>query len=168
MYTYVWLWMHMYCCCCLVAKSFWLFWDPVDCSPPGSSAPGISQARILEWVSISFSRGSSQPREWTHISYIGGGLFTTELPGKPIHVRACLISHLGVSDSVTHQAPLFTGFSRQAYWSGLWRPLPGDLSDLGVEPASLSSPLLASGFFTTSATWKVYTIHVRNYVYILF
>ena len=35
--------------------------DPIDSSPPGSSACGISQARILEWVAISFSRGSSQP-----------------------------------------------------------------------------------------------------------
>ena len=41
--------------------------DPMDCSPPGSSVLGISQARILEWVAISFSRGSS----WTHISCIG-------------------------------------------------------------------------------------------------
>ena len=37
--------------------------DPVDCSPPGSSVRGISQARILAWVAISFSRGSSQPRD---------------------------------------------------------------------------------------------------------
>ena len=48
--------------------------DPKDCSLPGSSVHGISQARILEWVAISFSRGSSQPRDQTHISqvsYIG-------------------------------------------------------------------------------------------------
>ena len=38
--------------------------DPVDCSPPGSSVPGILQARILQWVAISFSRGSFQPRDW--------------------------------------------------------------------------------------------------------
>ena len=37
--------------------------NPVDCSPPGSSVHGISQARVLEWVAISFSRGSSQPRD---------------------------------------------------------------------------------------------------------
>ena len=40
-----------------------LFCNPVDCSPPGSSAHGISQARILEWVAISFSRGSSRTRD---------------------------------------------------------------------------------------------------------
>ena len=43
----------------------------MGCSPPGSSVCGISQARILEWVAISYSRWSSQPRDWTHISYTG-------------------------------------------------------------------------------------------------
>ena len=51
------------CCCCLVAHSCPTLCDPMDCSPPGSSVHGISQARILEWVAISFSRGSSRPRD---------------------------------------------------------------------------------------------------------
>ena len=42
----------------------------IDCGPPGSSVHGILQARILEWVAISFSRGSSQTRDSTHVSYI--------------------------------------------------------------------------------------------------
>ena len=46
-------------CCCLVAKLCLTLCDLMDCSPPGSSVHGISQARILEWVGISFSRGSS-------------------------------------------------------------------------------------------------------------
>ena len=53
----------------------------MDCSPAGSSVHGISQARILEWVAISFSRGSSLPRDQTRISYISalaGRLFTTD------------------------------------------------------------------------------------------
>ena len=58
-------------CCCVVAQSCPALWDPMDCSPPGSSVHGILQARILEWVVISFPRGSSQPRDWTHISCIG-------------------------------------------------------------------------------------------------
>ena len=59
-------------------------------SPPGSSVHGISQARILEWVVISFSRGSSQPRDQTYISSIEGRSFTTESPGKPqIVERSC-------------------------------------------------------------------------------
>ena len=51
-------------------------WDPTDCSPPGSSVHGIFQARILEWIAISFSRGSSWPRNWTQVSCIAGRFFT--------------------------------------------------------------------------------------------
>ena len=48
-----------------------LFCNLMDCSPPGSSVRGIFQAGILEWVAISFSRGSSQPRDQTQVSCIG-------------------------------------------------------------------------------------------------
>ena len=51
-----------------VAQSCPTLCDPVDCSPPGSSAHGILQARLLEWVAISFSRGSSWPRNWIQVS----------------------------------------------------------------------------------------------------
>ena len=44
--------------------------NPMDCSPPGSSVHGISQARTLEWVALPSSTGSSQPRDWTCLSYI--------------------------------------------------------------------------------------------------
>ena len=49
---------------------------PLDCSPPGSSIRGIFQARVLEWVAISFSRGSSWPRDWTQVSHTAGRHFT--------------------------------------------------------------------------------------------
>ena len=52
-------------------------------SPPGSSIRGISQTRILEWVTVSFSRGSSQPRDQTHVSCMAGRFFTNEPLGKP-------------------------------------------------------------------------------------
>ena len=55
----------------------------MDCSPPGSSVHGILQVRILEWVAVPASRGSSQPRDWTPISYvscIAGQFFTTSAP----------------------------------------------------------------------------------------
>ena len=54
----------------------WLFCDPIDCSPPGSSVHGILQARIQEWVTMPFSRGSSQPRDWTQVSCFAGRFFT--------------------------------------------------------------------------------------------
>ena len=57
--------------------------DLMDCSPPGSSVCGNSQARILESVVISFSRLFSWPRDRTHVSCIAGGLLTAEPPGKP-------------------------------------------------------------------------------------
>ena len=53
--------------------------------------------------------------------------------------------------TVANQAPLAMGFSRQEYWSGFPSPPPRDFSDLGIEPASLTSPTLASGFFTPAA-----------------
>ena len=55
----------------------------MDCILPGSSVHRILQARILQWVAISFSWGSSQCRDWTNISCITGGFFTTEPPGNP-------------------------------------------------------------------------------------
>ena len=66
---------------CLVAKPCPTFCDPMNCSLPGSFVVGISQVRILEWVAISFSRGSSQPRDQTPVA---GGFFTTEPLGSPI------------------------------------------------------------------------------------
>ena len=53
-----------------VTQSCLTFCDPMDCSLPGSSVHGIFQARILDWVVISYSRGSSWPRDWTHASYV--------------------------------------------------------------------------------------------------
>ena len=77
-------------CCCLVAKSSLTPCDPKDCSPPGSSVHGISQARILEWAAISFSRGLSQPRDQTRISCIGRYILycwaTLETPWWGLHV----------------------------------------------------------------------------------
>ena len=55
--------------------------------------------------------------------------------------------------TVASQTPLSMGFSRQEYWSGSPCPPPGDLPSSRIESASLVSPALAGGFFTTSATW---------------
>ena len=69
----------------------------------------------------------------------------------------CVLSrvHLFVTPwTVAHQAPLPLEFSRQEYWSGVPFPTPGDLPDLGIEPASLVSASLAGGYFTTRATWE--------------
>ena len=62
------------------AQSCLILCDPMDCSPRGSSVNRIFQAGILKWVAISFSRGSSQPRDWNWVSYVSciGRFFTTD------------------------------------------------------------------------------------------
>ena len=50
--------------------------DPIDCSLPGSSIHGIFQTIVLEWIVISFSKGSSQPKAWTRVSHIVDRCFT--------------------------------------------------------------------------------------------
>ena len=70
----------------------------------------------------------------------------------------CHIRLFATPQTAAHQASLSMGFTRQEYWSGLPFPSPGDLPDPGIEPASLLSPILAGGFFTTSTTWKALLI----------
>ena len=78
-----------------------------------------------------------------------------------VHTSVCaqLLSRVWLCDpwSVACQGPLSIGVSRQEYWNGLPFPSPGDLPDPGIEPGSLTSPALASRFFTTSATCIYYT-----------
>ena len=65
--------------------------EPMDCSTPGSSVHGILQARIMEWVAMLSSRGSSWPGDPTHVSYTAGRFFTAEPLNKPLgQVRAML------------------------------------------------------------------------------
>ena len=77
----------------------------MDCSPPSSSVTGILQARKLEWVAMPSSREAFQPRDWTQVSHIAGGLFTVW---------------------VTREA--------QEYGSRQPIPSPGDLSNPRIEP----------------------------------
>ena len=74
---------HKLCCgCCLVAQSCPTLCSLRDCSMLGSSIPGILQARILEWVAISFSRGSSWRRTRTRSPALQADSLLTELRGK--------------------------------------------------------------------------------------
>ena len=77
-----------------VAQSCSTVLDPMDCSPSGSSLHGIFQARILELVAISFSKRSSQPRDWTPVSRTVGRHFTVwaTFPGGGPLQRACVQS----------------------------------------------------------------------------
>ena len=66
----------------LVAQSCLTLCNPMDCSLPDSSVHGILQARILNWVTIPFSRVSSQPRDQTRVSCVAGRFFTICVPAK--------------------------------------------------------------------------------------
>ena len=66
--------------------------------------------------------------------------------------------------TVACQVPLSLGFPRQEYWNELPFLPPGDLLDPGIEPASLASPALAGGFFTTSTTWRPSVLYTHSYL----
>ena len=100
---------------CSVAQSCQLFCDPMDCSPTDSYVHRISQARILEWVAISFSRGSSRPRNRTHISCIAGQILyqLIHLGSSQVMSREFLLCayHQGLlprPDCYTFPFPLYT------------------------------------------------------------
>ena len=83
-------------------NSVWLFCSPMNYSPSGSSVYGISQARILEWVDISFSRGSFWPKDWTCISCIGRQIiyhWTTWEVGQ-LHMLSLLVNNSGWTSTV--------------------------------------------------------------------
>ena len=77
--------------------------DPIDGSPPGSTVPGILQARTLEWVAISFSNAGKWKVKVKSLS---------------------LVRLLATPWTAAYQAPLSMGFSRQEYWSGVPSPSP--------------------------------------------
>ena len=88
---------------------------------------------------------------------MGGSLETFEVT-KCVFLHAKLLQ-LSLTlcdpmDCIAHQVLLSMGFSRQEHWNGLPCPSPGDLPDLGIEPASRNSLALADEFFTTSAPWE--------------
>ena len=117
------------------AKSFQLcptLCDPIDGSPPGSSVPGILQARILEWVAISFSNAWKRKVKGKSLSRVR--LFTTPW-------------------TVAYQAPPSMGFSRQEYWSGLPLPSPNVSWKALKTPKLLSSSTLAYLFLDSCIQW---------------
>ena len=124
----------------LVTQSCPTLCNPMDCSLPGFSVHVIFQARIVEWVVISFL---SKNYKYTWSDYI-----CTMCACMRVHSCSCI--RLFVTPlTIAHQAPLSIEFSGQEYWSGLPSATPGNLPNPGIKHMSLVSPALASEFFTT-------------------
>ena len=102
-HTYIYVYTNTYICvyilyigvcvCVLVTQLCLNFWDLLGHSLPGSSVHGILQARILERVAFSFSRGSSQPRDQTWVSYITGSLYHVSHQGRPLYTNTRTHTH---------------------------------------------------------------------------
>ena len=120
----------------LVAQS--TLCNPMDCSPPGSSVHGILQARILEWVAMPFSRGSSWPRDWTcNLLHCRQILYHWATREARIYLFTPPCIKLFTTPwTVALQALLSMELSGQEYWSGLPFPSPGGLPNPGIEPTS--------------------------------
>ena len=106
-----------------------------------------SQTPLSDWIT-------------TSTSSFGGCIYMWLLSIMSMQSCFSLVQLFGTLWTVACQAPLFMGFSRWKHWSGLLCPPPGDLHNPGIKPASLMSPSLAGGFFTTGSTWEA---HVQRY-----
>ena len=120
--------------------------NPMDCSLPGSSVHGILQARILEWVSIPFSRGSFWSQDQIQVSHIASRFFTVwatrEIPPtvKVLVTQSCLTLCNPMDCSPPGSS--VHGILQAKIWS--WYPFlsPGDLSSPGIKPRSPSLQIL--------------------------
>ena len=98
-----------------VAQSFPTLCDPMDCSLQAFSVHGILQARILEWITVSFSRGSSRPRDRTQVSRIGGRCFNlwatreAQIYWVRNHCSSMLLIHTTAADQARVQRPRVNG-----------------------------------------------------------
>ena len=100
------------CSVCVLSRSLCLtLFDPKDCSLPGSSADGILQERILEWVTIPFSRGSSRPRDRPHAACIVGRFFTVRASREPLcYYSGCKKQQEIFMEITTMSSPKMTGY----------------------------------------------------------
>ena len=158
---------------CSVAQAFQTLCNPMDCELSDSSLHGISQTRILEWVAMPSSRGSSRPREWIHVSCIScdtAGFLTAESPGKPclhhtVVQYSCLENPMdwgtwwaavhGVAGSQTWLSNFTLSFHFM-HWRRKWQPTPVFLPGESQGWQSLLGCLLwgRTESDTTEVTWQ--------------
>ena len=117
----------------------------MDCSPPGSSVHGILQARLLEWVAMPFSRGSSQFKDWTCVPCIAGWFFTSEPLRKAIsHAHTWLNSLAAAAAKSLQSCPTLCD---PTDGSPPGSPVPGILQARTLEWVAIS--------FSNAGKWKV-------------
>ena len=110
-------------CVCSVAQSFPTLGDPMDCSPPGSSVHGIFQAELLEQVAISYSRGSSPPRDRTFASAHGPWAVRKRMMNNQVvGVKSVVQVHRNSSMAAT-QTPCMKGPRKPGVWKVLSLPM---------------------------------------------
>ena len=102
-------------CVCSVAQSYPTLSNPMDCSPPGSSVHGIFLARMLEWVAISSSRGSSQPRDPAHVSCVSCMFAVGQT--KASHLQNRTISKDLEGSIILALSQFAKIYSQQSYWN---------------------------------------------------
>ena len=132
--SHLFLYIHL-CVQAKLLQSCMTLWDLRNCNLPGSSVHGILQETILEWVAVSSSRGSSRPRDQTHvfcISCISGRFFTAEPLGKSLYVLTCTIC---------------------SWWT---------LHELSVCPSFIWS-FVSKIYVTVFNFWHIVGNHVRHY-----
>ena len=100
-----------------VAQLYLTLCRPMDCNPSGSSVHGILQARILEWVAICFSRGSSWPRDWTWVSCITGRFFTNWTTREALYMFINILINIWYLDFSFWLTTFHVTGSRFAYLS---------------------------------------------------
>ena len=130
---------HCWGCVCVLTQLCLTLCDPMDCSPPGSSTHGIIQARILEWVAISSSKGSSWPRDWPCI---------------------CCIGRWILYQWATREANSSLPFSNKLFWpqlKGCWNEDPSLFStarsDTAFRILVILVSCLLSGFLKSTLNW---------------
>ena len=166
MYPFWWWWFS----CLIVSDSC----DPVDCSLPGSSVRGISQARILEWVAISSSRRSSWPRDGTHVPYIEGGLLHCRRSPAFLYQLSYQGSAFKVHLFQSVFLPLWLLLHVSCLWhlfllyiSFIWRPLSHGLT-VFHQALAASSGLLFSAHFNTCCWQKATRFWLTSKVWVCY
>ena len=134
----------------------------MNCNLPGSSIHGILQARILEWVAISFFGGSSRPRDWTQVSCIAGRFFT-------VWATICHRVEASLGFLVFREKELFSGDreSKSKDWCkdcgpawnhGWWAPGPGGSGPQWEDEwKPWDAALLPAGAFLSGNAWMVFS-----------